>query len=566
MSLPDVETVVSADTYTDTAAATDIATDTEAAPGESLESGTAPQGADGESTQPPTVRSLPRRFGIAALYLAIAVALFATYLRISDTFPMVSDGANNALQGWDLLHGHLLLHGWIIGDATYYTLELPLFALTEAVTGLNSSTTHVVAALTCLIVVIAAAALARGEARGAQAVMRYIVVVGILAVPLRNLGATSVIDSNPEHFGTGAILLLAFLLIERRAQHWLTPFLLAALLVAGEVGDATVLYVGALPIVLVGTYRVLATRKVFSLNTAIVLAAAASYPLTHLARRVMRHFGGYTMVLPHTELAPAHRWMHNAHLVYRDILIDFGHDRSMEPHDFTTTLGFILCMAAMLSGLAGLLWVLLRWFRASWGEQLVVTAIVVNLGAFAVSAVIATDNAREIIFVVAGSAVLAARMVGPKLASRRTVMAGLAVAGVVPLVMGLERPVATTYTPDLTQFLEDHHLSYGISEYTDASSVSLQSGGKVQVRAVDHAGTQYAGYSWETRADWYDPAKYDATFFIADPTDARDQVAPADVEKVYGAPDELYTVQGRVVLVYNFNLLDKVYPAHRAKG
>ena len=44
------------------------------------------------------------------------------YLRISFTGHVSSDGANSALQAWDMLHGHLLLHGWIIGDATYYTL------------------------------------------------------------------------------------------------------------------------------------------------------------------------------------------------------------------------------------------------------------------------------------------------------------------------------------------------------------------------------------------------------------------------------------------------------------
>jgi hypothetical protein len=46
-----------------------------------------------------------------------------------------SDGGNNALQGWDLLHGHLLLHGWQIGDANFYFLELPLNAVTEALFG-----------------------------------------------------------------------------------------------------------------------------------------------------------------------------------------------------------------------------------------------------------------------------------------------------------------------------------------------------------------------------------------------------------------------------------------------
>ena len=47
------------------------------------------------------------------------MALFAFYPRISFTGHVTSDGANGALQAWDMLHGHLLRHGWIIGDATY---------------------------------------------------------------------------------------------------------------------------------------------------------------------------------------------------------------------------------------------------------------------------------------------------------------------------------------------------------------------------------------------------------------------------------------------------------------
>ena len=41
---------------------------------------------------------------------AAAVLLFC-YLRIAGTVPVLSDGAANALQAQDMLHGNLLLHG-----------------------------------------------------------------------------------------------------------------------------------------------------------------------------------------------------------------------------------------------------------------------------------------------------------------------------------------------------------------------------------------------------------------------------------------------------------------------
>src|SRR6266699_3970344 len=101
-----------------------------------------------------------RRLLGATAWIVGCIALFACYLRISFTGHVSSDGANNALQAWDMLHGHLLLHGWILGDATYYTLELPLLALTEIFFGLQELTSHVASALTYLIVTVIAVAIA----------------------------------------------------------------------------------------------------------------------------------------------------------------------------------------------------------------------------------------------------------------------------------------------------------------------------------------------------------------------------------------------------------------------
>ena len=76
-----------------------------------------------------------RRPLAATIWIVGCIALFAFYLRISLTAAVTSDGANNALQAWDMLHGHLLLHGWIIGDATYYTFELPVLAVMRSFSG-----------------------------------------------------------------------------------------------------------------------------------------------------------------------------------------------------------------------------------------------------------------------------------------------------------------------------------------------------------------------------------------------------------------------------------------------
>ena len=72
----------------------------------------------------------------AALAVA-AVVLFLCYLRLSGTAPANSDGSDQALQAWDMLHGNWLLRGWTVGDVSYYTTELPEYIVVEKILGLG---------------------------------------------------------------------------------------------------------------------------------------------------------------------------------------------------------------------------------------------------------------------------------------------------------------------------------------------------------------------------------------------------------------------------------------------
>ena len=65
--------------------------------------------------------------GVGLFVLAV-VALWFCYLRVSRTQRVESDGASIALQGWDVLHGNLLLHGWTVPEQVpFYTVETPEF-------------------------------------------------------------------------------------------------------------------------------------------------------------------------------------------------------------------------------------------------------------------------------------------------------------------------------------------------------------------------------------------------------------------------------------------------------
>ena len=101
-------------------------------------------------------------------FIAVGLVLFAAYLAEARTVPIMSDTASNAQQAWDMLHGNLLLRGWTVTDVSFYTTELPEYALVEAVRGLGAESAHIAAALTSTLVVIGAALLAKGRAGGRE--------------------------------------------------------------------------------------------------------------------------------------------------------------------------------------------------------------------------------------------------------------------------------------------------------------------------------------------------------------------------------------------------------------
>src|SRR5690349_25019897 len=78
------------------------------------------------------------RRALSAVAVAVAaVLLFAGYLHMAREQSADADGASNALQAWDLLHGDILLRGWTVSDVPFYTTELPQLALIELVMGLR---------------------------------------------------------------------------------------------------------------------------------------------------------------------------------------------------------------------------------------------------------------------------------------------------------------------------------------------------------------------------------------------------------------------------------------------
>src|ERR1700734_4191959 len=236
---------------------------------------------------------------VTAVWVVGAVAAFACYLRLSRTRTVNSDGASQALQAWDMLHGNLLLRGWSLGDVSYYTTELPQYMLVEFLRGLNQDVVHVAAAMTYALAVLLAALLAKGTSTGRQAVVRVLIAAGIMLAPQLASGV-NILLSSPDHIGTSVPVMAVWLILDHARPRWYIPVIAGAFLGWAMVADTLVALIGVLPLAgvcAIRVYRAVAVdrepvasqRYDLALGAAALVGAAAGV----LALRVIHARGGF---------------------------------------------------------------------------------------------------------------------------------------------------------------------------------------------------------------------------------------------------------------------------------
>jgi hypothetical protein len=508
-----------------------------------------------------SARPARRRVWAALAWAAAGAALFALFLRISMTAARStsSDPANSALQAWDMLHGNMLLHGWIVGDATFYTFELPLIAIAEVFFGLHILSVQVAVALVYVIVTACAVLIAVTDSRGASRAMRAAVVAAVLAAPALIASDMWIPLGFPDHTGTSVFLLVSFLLVDRMPGWRFTAPLVCVILCAGQISDVTVRYVAVPAIVVVCGYRVLASPKTRTGDAASLLAAAVSVPLSLAVRALMRHFGAYLMVAPKTRIAPVSQWPHNAAVTWYALRMVFG--ISAGPYASPAGAAAIFGIACLLVAVAGMARVLWRWRTARRAEQMLLVAIVVNIVMYTISTLPNQWVPHDIVAVLPAGAILGARAVVPaRITGRLPAFAVTCAAGVavlLPLSLAAARPPQVPAWAGLTTWLQAHGLRYGLGGYWDGSAVTLRSDGKVDVRTVKVNGREITPWAWEMYTGWYDPSRHYANFVIIDLVGS--DLGP-QATRFFGRPVSTYRVGGWEVLTYDKNVLRDIKP------
>jgi hypothetical protein len=520
----------------------------------------------------------------AVLVLAAGV-LFVAYLRLSNTFPEDSDQANLGLQAQEMLHGNLLLHGWSLSDTSFYTTELPQYMLLELVLGLNTGMFHAAAAMTYTLALLLAALLAKGNATGGRGVARMLVAGGIMLAP--QLGSSvMILLEMVGHIGTSVPLLLIWLVVDRLPARWYLPVVVGILLAWAAVGDSLVLAVGVAPLVLVCAVRVVlgllgtvrnagppwparARRELGArwLELSLAGAALAAAGLSWAVVKLIRANGGYTVAAVTFHLKPAGQWAGNLRATWQGVLLLFGADytaQSGRGFAYLHLVGVALVIVALLLAF----W---RFFtQLSLVDQVLAVAIVANVVAYLISN-LAALNAHEMAVVLPAGAALTGRMLvagqrrarAGRLAARARAAAltagGLVLAGYLAgLVTEASHPPVPAAKTGLASWLAAHHFAYGLGGYWEASIVTVNSGGRVKIRALG----QYslAADLWEAKASWFDPRAHRATFIVLDsqPGFLNYWEPVALVRRYFGVPSRTYRFSPYTVMVWDTNLLASV--------
>ena len=496
-----------------------------------------------------------------------AVVLFLCYQRLSGTTPDNSDGSDQALQAWDMLHGNWLLRGWTVGDVSYYTTELPEYIIVEMIRGFGPGVIHVAAAITYTLLVLLVGLLAKGPATGREGVLRVLIASGILLAPQLGYGV-SLLLSQPDHLGTQVPLLVIFIVLDRAPRRWYTPAATAVMLTWVIVADRVAVLDAALPLVVVCGIRacwafVHDRKRLTSLwfEFSLVVAGIVSFAASELVVAVIKHIGGYTSLpLPTQQFAAVGDIPHHLSVAVEGIFILYGADfGGVSP-------GAAAIAVVHLVGLVLALWGVCRAFRRFFADDLIVpviaTGIVFNLAAYIISVTPVTwFDTREIAAVLPFGAVLAGRLLARTLARAwlQRVLAGVLACYAVALGYGAAQPSVSGAEQPVVGWLEAHHLSSGLGTYAEANLITLDSGGRVAVRTVTWQLPRAVPRAYESEASWYDPRLNYANFVIStsDPRPGHEgvNIPPRDILALAGPPAHTYHYGIFTIWTWNRNLL-----------
>ncbi|MGH3208075.1 MAG: hypothetical protein ACRDNO_09965, partial [Trebonia sp.] len=335
--------------------------------------------------------------------------------------------------------------------------------------------------------------------------------------------------------------------------------------------DPVVEITGIAPLALVAglrfAWRLLRERKPDWYHAALACAAVAACTLAWVTQAGLRALGGYIVSPLPVHIRTLTQLPAAAPALWR-VLDLFGADfRGLRPG-----VPLVLAVAHLLSVVL-VIAALGRCLRrgVSLVDQVLAVGILLNLALY-LGTMASTEGAHEIAVVLPYAAALAGRVLVPSLPGEKAIRskAGVKVkvgarppyAGVRALAgalvlscylagLGYELtfPSSPPANAPLASWLAAHGFRSGLAGYWQASSVTVDTGDQVTVRAVTGS---LSPYLWMADTAWYDPAVSTADFLILQRPSTSELTL---LRKRFGAAAHAYRVDGCTVLAWQRNLL-----------
>ena len=492
----------------------------------------------------------------------VVIAWVGGYVILATVFVLASrhafagnsDDATLVLQGQSVSSGHVALQGWALSYDSFWTMDVPFYAVAVRLLGIQPVLMNLVPAVIAALLVVVAIRMVPQGRRDLGSVAGVGLIVAVLALPGPNL-AWFLLQAG-WHASTSLWCLLIFVGVSRSKSRW--ALLGATVLVAtGILGDLFMVTLAVIPLVLAGALAWLRQRDWRAANRHFV-ASVGGVGLALLVRVVAMLFGTYA-ISSRSLRATSSQVLANIEAIPNRVGGFFGLTNivggvstSPEPIRLVRWVLFVVVVVAVIAALASTIRSIARGSSAVDSderrvEDLLAIALLTDVLSFVFFATVSNVSLSR--YLVPGFvflAILAARTVTRfvrahrALRTRRMAIFAAIVVGLCAADFGIASlgPSAPQPTSPLGAFLISKHLQVGIGDYWSSSIVTVDTSGQVAVRPVviGLSGT-LVRFGKQSTSTWYSGQSFQ--FFAFDA--ASDNAASAAI-KTFGSPAQNYTI------------------------
>ena len=494
---------------------------------------------------------------LTLMILAVhSVYIFLLYLQV----PLNSDHANQILQSADILNGNILLSGWNLTGVSFYFSEIPFYILGTLIAGIDTWAYIIAAALMVICASLAGFRLAVSGKRD-HMILTALMYLGLTGVPtLTWLGYLR------GHCAIFIYFFLILMLVQKiytndgtRTAHWAAFAVLSA---CGCMSDMQLLIIGLGPLllfcagVLVRNEPRFDWKKTARLAGTAVCGIAAGMAMDALLMKVGHiNKNGFLETRRFLDLDRA---VDKFLLMGKGILNVFRTDLPLHGRGI---IALLIAVVILLTALFFVIKVLSRFIRQGDGDPvsiiLSISLLLMLAVCFITDIYTSEDSARYIAYFPFAAGVLICRQIRIK-PSLPALLFPLA-------ILACFHPLQTTRVESpqdrLAAFLEENGLSYGYSDFWNASHTTVASNDRVRVRSIrvrmpvlnvpSHAEMQ----NWFCKTEWYRP---EYSNFVAFDGKNYLHVNEENIRILFGEPDRILDSGEYRVFVYDHDITREI--------